>query len=335
VFVPSNSDQSYSYRFEGVDVVSGPYALLANVIQVFNPDVIAVHGTQVRLLEYLHRFDRPIVVWIHGAEVLVGALHNYIPPFGVRNSVRRIRSLFSDAIRNVALRRAMLQVDAVVYVSEWMRRMSKRYLAIEHPQSYVIPNPVDTELFKPMESKSKRDVRAISIRSLGWKYGIDLAIRAFAGSRVKLVIVGSGPLEAYLRRLAWQLNANVEFVTAGIEHNRLPLLMNEFTFFVAPSRTEAQGVSMCEAMACGLPVVATNVGGIPEFVINEYNGLLVPPEDPVSLRRAVARITDDRDLYTYLSRNARTFVVDNLSHGVVFDKELGVFKVVAEYSHRH
>lgn len=311
----------------------GSHIFISKLIEDFYPDIIAVHGPKPRVLKCLNRFHIPIVVWIHGAEVLITGLHNYIPPFGIRNNVRKILSSVIALIRNLALRHYLQKVNAIVYVSKWMNKMSNRYLLMNHPHSFVIPNPVDTNLFKPINLNDKLGIpEVISVRSLEWKYGIDIAIRAFTKSKIKLKIIGKGSLMIYLKNLARTLNANVEFIMEGIEHSRLPGIYSNFMFFVAPSRTEAQGVSMCEAMACGLPVIATNVGGIPEFVINDYNGLLVPSDDPISLRRAVMKIINNKELYNTLSENARKFVVENLSHEIIFNKELKVLTLAIEQS---
>jgi glycosyltransferase involved in cell wall biosynthesis len=318
-----------------MSIHKGSYELLKEVIREFDPDIIAVHAPSPNLLMHLQSFQKPVVVWIHGAEVLLRAFHHYISPYEIKNSISKLYSLVYDAYRNLTLRQVIQKVNAIVYVSKWMKRVSEKYLLIKHPHSFVIPNPVDTDLFKPFTTSiTKREIAGISVRALEWKYGVDIAVKAFANSGVKLTIIGRGSLEKYLRNLAKLCNANVEFITEGVEHQKLPTIYNNYMFFVAPSRTEAQGVAMCEAMACGLPVVATNVGGIPEFVIDEYNGLLVPPNDPLSLRLAVMRILKNDTLYTVLSENARRFVVNNLSHKIIFQKELKVFENVIEESQK-
>jgi glycosyltransferase involved in cell wall biosynthesis len=276
----------------------------------------------------LQNFQRPTVVWVHGAEVLIRALHHYISPTGFKSIINKGHSLVFDSIRNVILRRTLQKVDSIVYVSKWMKEMSEKYLLMRHPHSFIIPNPVNTDLFKPHESC--KELAAISVRSLEWKYGVDIAIRAFSNLPVKLIIIGKGSLEKYLKDLAKKVAANVEFVTEGVDHDKLPSIYNRYMLFVAPSRTEAQGVAMCEAMSCGLPAVATNIGGIPEFVINEYNGLLVPANDPLSLRRAIIRILQNSTLYNALSKNARRFAINNLSHNIIFSKESKVLRFAIE-----
>ncbi|MGB9831455.1 MAG: glycosyltransferase family 4 protein, partial [Fervidicoccus fontis] len=178
-------------------------------------------------------------------------------------------------------------MQAVVYVSRWMKSVTERYLHLSHPNSFIVPNPVDTDLFRVIIPIKDRPRNAIAVRSMGYKYGLDIAIIAFSKFPYKLTIIGKGPLEHYLRSLAKKYNSNVEFNTEGVEHEKLPFIYNQYSLFVAPSRTEAQGVAMCEAMASGLPVVATRVGGIPEFVLNGYNGFLVEPENPLELRKAI------------------------------------------------
>jgi len=326
VFVPS--DKSDHYIYEGIKVFKGSYSLLKAIVKIFGPDVIAVHAPTPMLLRHLIEIHIPKIVWIHGAEVLIRSLHHYIPPLGIKNNITKLYLLFYDIYRNERLRSLLKRVEAIVYVSRWMQTMTEKYLRIRHPNSYVIPNPVDTDLFKPLPELSENRKDCISVRALEWKYGIDIAAKAFSRSPFKLIIIGKGSLEGYIRRLINIYSANVELVTTGVDHGKLPELYNKFAVFVAPSRTEAQGVAMCEAMASGLPVVATRVGGIPEFVIDGYNGLLVPPEDSVSLRKAVRKLLTDSSLYQELSKNAREYVVNNLSHKVIFEKELEVFKSV-------
>jgi len=312
------------YCYEGILVIKDRLISLKRIIRVFDPDMLAIHSPNPYILRFILEFKLPVIVWIHGAEVLISAFHHYIPPIGFEKNLERAVISILQFFRNFLLRKYLQRVDAIIYVSHWMRRIAEKYLLMKHPNSFVIPNPIDTNLFRPLNIKKRKE--GVTIRALEWKYGLDIAIKAFAKSEIPLTIVGRGSLERYLRKLARKINANVKFVTHGIPHNELAQFYNQFIFFLAPSRTEAQGVAMCEAMASGLPVIATKVGGIPEFVKHRYNGLLVPPEDPISIRKAVKMILADQALYEAMAKNAREFVVKNLSSEIIFRKEFSIFK---------
>jgi glycosyltransferase involved in cell wall biosynthesis len=143
----------------------------------------------------------------------------------------------------------------------------------------------------------------------------------------KLTILGKGSLEDYLRKLSQHYNSNVRFIVRMIDHDKMPDFIDEFGFFIAPSRIESQGLAMCEAMACGMPVIATRVGGIPEFLKDGFNGLLVPPEDPISIRQAVKLLTSNPVLYEKLSKNASFFVRETLSFEKIYQLDCQVFEL--------
>lgn len=332
VFVPSKT--VYAYDFEGINVSKGANKTYRALLKEFDPDVVAIHSPRYTMsknpLKMLNDTcaQAPIVMWIHGTEALINAFHNYVPPWKIK---QKIRNIVGGTVKITILRFLIPKASAVVYVSKWMRNTAERYFLFKHPYSFIIPNPIDTALFsytkKGIQSRSK----GISVRGLEWKYGTDIAIKAYSNLReTSLTILGTGPLETYMRNLAKKCRSNVSFLNTHVEHNKMPELYAKYGYFVAPSRTEAQGVAMCEAMACGLPVIATNVGGIPEFVKNGINGILVPPENPKALRKAVRQLLADENLYHALSENGAKYVKENLSHEKIYKKEYGVFKVCQE-----
>jgi glycosyltransferase involved in cell wall biosynthesis len=109
------------------------------------------------------------------------------------------------------------------------------------------------------------------------------------------VIIGDGPdrhlIEHEIDRLA--LRGKVELLG---ERRDTPELLHAADIFVLATRSESMPMSVLEAMAAGLPVVASEVGGLPEVVTEEQTGLLVPPGDPAALASAIARLLEDREL---------------------------------------
>jgi glycosyltransferase involved in cell wall biosynthesis len=105
----------------------------------------------------------------------------------------------------------------------------------------------------------------------------------------RLDIAGHGPLQAELSRLTGALNlgANVRFLG---EVRDIPALLSGARWFVLSSLSEGISLTLLEAMSCGLPVVATRVGGNPEVVVDGETGILVPPGDPTALARAMLRL---------------------------------------------
>jgi glycosyltransferase involved in cell wall biosynthesis len=179
----------------------------------------------------------------------------------------------------------------------------------------VIPMGVDVEADAPQGRVSSwRDRRtpegplvAYVGRLIDWK-GVDDLLEAAAILReplpgFRLVIAGTGPLLEELRDRGRRLGieAVVEFV-GWLDQHDVRALQAAADVVVVPSRIaadgsrEAQGLSVVEALALGRPVVATRVGGIPDAIEDEVNGLLVPERDPASIARAVRRIWADRDL---------------------------------------
>jgi glycosyltransferase involved in cell wall biosynthesis len=107
------------------------------------------------------------------------------------------------------------------------------------------------------------------------------------------------------------LQNDVSFIGA-VPHTKLPQFISAADVVVIPSLMEASSLFLIESMACKRPVIATNVGGIPE-IMNESCGLLVPPRDSFALSQAINKLLADRDLRDNLAREAYGAVKDTLT----------------------
>jgi L-malate glycosyltransferase len=177
----------------------------------------------------------------------------------------------------------------------------------------VVPFGVDSNLFYP--NPALRDPERITVgtvKTLAPKYGIDILIRAFAMARqvlahqmsdsvskLHLTIVGGGPLRAELELLVTELEmSNIVDFVGPVPHEKVPKLLNRFDIYAAMSRLDSEsfGVAIVEASACGLPVLVSNVGGLPEVVQHGITGLVVDKEDVQGTADALIRLIGDDSL---------------------------------------
>jgi glycosyltransferase involved in cell wall biosynthesis len=158
-------------------------------------------------------------------------------------------------------------------------------------------------------------------------------VEAFGRMREEaaLVVVGDGPDRALVHRLAATSPAVDRITLAGfVEHGRVPAVLASLDVLVLPSAYEEMGSVLTEAMAAGLPVVASDVGGIPEVVRHGETGLLVPPGDVGALAAALDLLAGDPVLRARLAAGARARSADYgwpaLAARVagVYDRVLGV-----------
>lgn len=323
VFVPAPGPARHE-PIDGISAWSGPARDLLREARRFAPSVLALHAPNFRTIPVARRLDCRQVSWIHGHEALFSLRRVHYAGGGPLARIWKSLKLVPLNLGQLALVRAFLPGQAaVVFVSQWMRAAAEQHTRRRYARATIIPNPVDTELFAYRFDLSRRR-EGIAARGLNsTKYGLDLAIRAWAGlEAADLTILGHGPLEAHYRRLIGQTGSRARLDARALPHPEMPGVFARCGFFVAPSRVEAQGVAMCEAMACGLPVIATRIGGIPEFVDDGVEGFLVPPEDPAAIRAAVERLMADPELHMSMSRRARVRMERQCSPAVVTAQEL-------------
>ncbi len=140
---------------------------------------------------------------------------------------------------------------------------------------------------------------------------------------VKFLIVGTGPLEKMLKDKAelLKLNDRVKFV-GFIPHRETPLYLHASHIFVRPSLSEGMGVSFVEAMAADLPVIATNVGGIPDFLTDRKTGLFCEVQNPKSVAEKVEELMNNKELRDSIVKNAREMVKEKYDWNLI-SKEMG------------
>ena len=132
-------------------------------------------------------------------------------------------------------------------------------------------------------------------RVKGVEYLVEAArhvMKSVPGAR--FLIVGDGPQKAELEHKVKQLDLSSKFIFAGTRGD-VPAILSALDLFVLPSLSEALGIAVIEALLMQIPVVATDVGGVPEIVKNGEAGLLVPPKDPTKLGEAIAYMHSNRD----------------------------------------
>ena len=308
-----------------IPVQTGRPDALLRAIRKSSPDVLALHSPTFRTMGVAEQLNSlPQVTWVHGHEALFSLRATAAAQSRKEKVKKLIRAIPRNIYQLLKIRDFLPTQHRVVFVSAWMKKEAERHTRRTYDNAELIPNPVDVDLFRPALN-IRNKLKGVTARGLNsTKYGLDVAIRAFVGASAELTIVGTGPMERTLSQLIHRTGSRTALEPRYVPHRQMPELLARFGFFVAPSRVEAQGVAMCEAMACGLPVVATRVGGIPEFVTHQREGLLVPSDNPEALRQAVQDLVNDEDRFLTMSRAARSRMEKQCAPQVVIERELAL-----------
>jgi len=187
------------------------------------------------------------------------------------------------------------QANYVTAISEHLKQRALR-MGVKVPVE-VIPNGVDLTLFVPPQTVPKHNgVHVVTTSRLVKKNAVEDIIRAlvFLPDTYRLTIAGSGPLEKQLKKIAHDIGvgSRVEFV-GHITHSKTAELLATADVYVRPSLSEGLGNSFLEAMAMRVPVVATPVGGIVDFVRDEETGLFCKTNNPEDCAEKIKRCAED------------------------------------------
>ncbi len=218
------------------------------------------------------------------------------PPEHIERLARPVWPLFT---------RAFTTADAVQAISSFLGAWAKKRGA---HRIEVIPNGVDAKRFARAFTADERARTAaaygkkegetwlVTTSRLVHKNAVDTVIRAVPQMppEVAFVIAGIGPEEEALRTLADGLGVSERVRFLGeVSQAELPALLSACDLFTRPSRSEGMGISFIEAMAAGLPVIATRVGGIPDFLTEGETGWTVDVDAPQQIADAARRIMGD------------------------------------------
>lgn len=206
----------------------------------------------------------------------------------------------------------------------------------------LIPNGVEIEHFKNTGITNTKEIRRrwgavdgdvviITTSRLEYKNGIDTLIEACAKLKGswKLIIAGSGREEGKYKQLASKqgVKDNVTFL-GHVDHVELPRFLHASDVFARISRSEGLGNSFIEAMAAGIPVVATPVGGIPDFATHEENALLCQPDSPSECAATLQRLVDDALLREHISKSGVSSISSKYSWDTIGGQMKNIFKTL-------
>ncbi|RBY83283.1 glycosyltransferase family 4 protein [Blastococcus sp. TF02A-26] len=207
-------------------------------------------------------------------------------------------------------RRTLRRADAVVVLTE-RTAAAVRADGVPAERVHTIPSGFDPALFAGTDGDVLAGTgrpRIGYVGRLAPQKRPDVLVQAFGlmQERSELVVVGDGPDRELVERAAAESPARERITLRGfVAHDAVPGVLASLDVLVLPSAYEEMGSVLTEAMAAGLPVVASDVGGIPTVVDDGVTGLLVPPLDPPALAAALDRVVGDADLRTRLAAGAR------------------------------
>ncbi len=283
----------YVHRLPRIEIcLAGASVFCAEIvrtIQKINPDIIHVQGLGIAVPALISKrlLKIPYAVWGQGSDV-------YLP------------NQFVKLTSKVVIKNA----DSVIALTENMR---EELLKICDRRISVVPNGINIEKFKSPTGirKKENEKTIIFVGRLHPVKGVKYLIEAMATvhkkmPNIRLVIVGDGIERLKLGELTKKLDLNdsVKFV-GQVPQERVFENMNQADIFVLPSLSEGFPVVLLEAMATGLPIIATNVRGIPDIVENGVNGYLVNIKNPSEIADRIIMLIQDNIMRKEISVNNR------------------------------
>jgi len=216
--------------------------------------------------------------------------------------------------------------DRVVVTAGHMKDYIVEQYGIPGTKVVVIPNYVITNLLHPNTTTTCKPGRLCFVGRLDAQKNLFALIEAIRGLDIELEIIGDGAQREALEKAVREKGANVHFL-GNLPHAELPQHFNAAEIFILPSMYEGHPKTLLEAMACGRPVIGTDVPGIRELIRHRETGYLCGTR-PDEIRAAIQEVLADGALRAELGHKARQFVVENFSLDRVFEMELALLQEV-------
>jgi D-inositol-3-phosphate glycosyltransferase len=298
-----------------------PYPVLSlqayrKFVQVIKKcDLVHAHG-HVYMSSYLagkvaKKYEKPFIVTQH---------NTFIDYQSILNLLERLNDL---TVGKSVLKRA----NRIITVSkETMKYVLK--LGADKTKTTVIYNGVDTDYFHPVnkgESRKKLGLPKnrkiiLSVRRLVYKNGLDTLIESVSlvardHPNILFVVAGKGPSRKLIEDRIKELGIDANIKLAGfVPDSLLPVYYDAANYFILPSASgEGLPLVLLEAMACGLPVIATTVGGTPEIIVHMKNGVLVPPRNSEAMAEVISKILSEERLGSTIGEEARRIVEERFT----------------------
>jgi glycosyltransferase involved in cell wall biosynthesis len=310
---------------------------LTKKASAINADVYEAHAVSgygfLKTLEKLG-INKPFIHTIHGvlADEYELAKKNGYPSFRGRVAnyfMKRLSKLEEETAKNATI---------IVTISNYSLEKIQKYYGIEPSKVRIVPNGVDIDKFKPMDTKGVRQQFGLSndpcvlfVGSLIPRKGLPFLVEAAKkivknNANTKFLIVGDGPLRNQLSDSLDTANLSDNFKFIGnLKDDVLPLVYNCADVFVLPSIQEGQGIVLLEAQASSKPVVAFDIGGVNETVQNKETGFLVNRGNVDALADALLKLLTDKALREKMGSNGRKFVSENYTWDICAQKMLRVY----------
>jgi len=319
-----------------------PFINIRNAVRLISGCRAVMAVCREKKIDIIHANDNTVIFYAVVSAMMAGCRSVW----HVRSAVNRLRWLGAFLVK---------RCDAIVFCSESNAEPFKRFFPKHTQKMFIAYEGVDVaELVERSRQPSIRQELGIApdvplvglVGRITWIKGQDEFLKAALivsklHAKVRFAIVGesvAGSNEALeadrqfgnsLMPLCEKLGIadRVHFTSYRRD---IPAVMKDLTVLAVPSRREGLGLVALEAMALGVPVVATNVGGLPEVIQNGVNGLLVPPDAAGALGLAIARLLDDRALAHRLTNEARRTVEQRFSADVHAKTVTDVYRLLAK-----
>ena len=273
-------------------------------------------------------FGLPVVCTIHGGDV-----NDLLPPFKAPSKRRLALGALKWALKNSR---------HLITVSSELKRKAESLAENRQIQVTVARNGADSEIFKPRDKSEARKMLALPldqsmvlfVGGLVGDKGLPFLLDGFAAVRrpyTRLYLVGAGSKEAELRQQSRALGIESACVFVGArEHSEIPLWLASCDCFVLPSVTEGSPTIISEAMLCRTPVVATEVGGVPELIRHGETGLLAPSKNPIALGHAIEFMLANSDAALHMAHMAEIHARTNLTWEANARKTMEVYRAAVD-----
>jgi glycosyltransferase involved in cell wall biosynthesis len=269
---------------------------LSQELGALDPDVVLCHfgHTALRLLPVARSLGIPLVAHFHGMD---------------------LAAMLDRWFYRSSLLRHFRHFDASIVVGSFQLRILEG-LGLPTHQVHVIPCGVPTQMFVPGQRTEPGPIRFVSVGRLVEEKGMEECLLAFAKlgqalGDAELTIVGEGPDRERLRALTDSLGITSRVTFAGaLTPAAVAELLSGSDIYVQHSHREGFGVALAEAASAGLPVVSTDVGGIPDQVVANETGFLIDVGDVAGMARAMARLGTDPALRAQLGTAGRRRMVE-------------------------